>query len=354
MAALGLAVGLVAAGSSVGGASVSSQAKPKYEYGINTYFTYNCQGTTLIDQWATTQFSEYKALGANAVAIAFPIYTDSLKSNSVYTKLVCNDPNYQSPPASLLAGVVDIAHAKGLQVLLRPLIDQTNLYAQGYLTWRGQLAPTNMAAWFQSYLATMRPFLQVAQAHHVEHFAIESELNSLAHATEWPSAIALSRAIYKGDITFDYSWKTAVAKITPGKSSLGIDTYPPLSKATLAATPAKLTAMWSHLLAVSSSYELPRPRATTIEEVGISAQVGAYAEPWNTVLGLPTHPFDQTVQANWFTAACSFMKQHQMKGIYFWGPWLASKAGNLLTVPTPRIASDIQPAAQTAIKHCFT
>ena len=68
---------------------------------------------------------------------------------------------------------------------------------------------------------------------------------------------------------------------------------------------------------------------------------------------LSAYPFNQTIQINWFTAACSFMKQHKMKGIYFWGPWLANSDGAMLTKPDAAKASDIQPKAATEIKRCF-
>jgi hypothetical protein len=47
------------------------------------------------------------------------------------------------------------------------------------------------------------------------------------------------------------------------------------------------------------------------------------------------------------------MKQHRMKGIYYWGPWLSNNAGAMLTTPNQSKPSNIQPQAQAAIKHCF-
>jgi len=350
--ALGLIAGTIAVASSVGGASSVVKTTPKYQFGINTYLTYNCQGYSTIEGFAKVEVAQFKALRANAIAIAFPLYTDSLTSNNVYAKLVCGNSAYQSPPADLIGAVVDIAHAAGLQVLLRPLLDQQNLYAQGPNYWRGVIAPTNLNAWFTNYLVSLRPYLLMAQSHHVEHLAISSELNSLSHAANWSSSIVIAHRLFKGDLAFDWSWYTTVPKIPHTSTSTAIDTYPGLTASKPTSTNGQLLAGWNRLTTFPA-YAVPNWSQTTIDEVGISAQNGMYAQPWQLGLPLSKYAFNQSIQANWFTVACAFMKARHMKGIYYWGPWLGNRGGSLLKVPTPANAADIQPLAQKAIKACF-
>ena len=335
-------------------AAVSPPRVHQYQFGINTYFTYGCQTPAQINQWATTTVAQYKALGANSIAIAIPLYTDSITSNSVYAKDDCTTFAYQSPPPSVVAQVVDVAHAAGLQVLFRPLIDQKNLFTEGPNDWRGVIAPTDLSAWFASYLTTLRPYLIMAQAHNVEHFVLETELNSIASASYWSTAIALSRRLYHGDLVWNYSWDTPVTKITRPQTSLGIDAYPKVMNLPDTATVPQLVYGWNHLLRSRSYYVVPKISATTIDEIGIPAQRGAFPQPYMGSLPPATNPFDQTIQARWFTAACDFMKQHQMRGIYYWGPWLGFNSGSMLTQPTPSEPTNIQPLAQAAIKKCFT
>ena len=114
------------------------RAVPKYQFGINTYVTYNCVNTTTYLQWAKNTINGYHSLGANSIALAFPLYTDSMTSNNIYAKLVCNDSAFQSPSAALLGQIVQLAHAAGLRVLLRPLLDQTNLQQMNHANWRGR------------------------------------------------------------------------------------------------------------------------------------------------------------------------------------------------------------------------
>ena len=350
------AVGLLALTSAVAVPAAAAPSAPhaaqKYQFGINTYVTYNCVTTSTYLKWAHNTINGYKALGANTIALAFPLYTDSMTSNNIYAKLVCNDGAYQSPTAALLGDIVQIAHAAKLKVLIRPLLDQTNLQEMNHSNWRGAIEPTNLNTWFTNYLTTLRPYLQMAQADHVEHFVLETELDSIANAPNWSAAIALSRAIYKGDLAFNYSWDTTVTKTPRSGTSFAIDAYPGLTGTTKSTTPAQLTAKWTALLK-QADFKIPNIKATTIDEIGIPAQTGAYAYPYSDSLPLAKFPFNQTIQANWFTAACSFVKQHHMGGIYYWGPWLGTNSGTLLKSPNPNATVNIQPAAQKAIRKCF-
>jgi len=89
----------------------------------------------------------------------------------------------------------------------------------------------------------------------------------------------------------------------------------------------------------------------TIDEIGIAGQDGANAQPHRGALNPPsTYLFNQAIQVNWFTAACLFMKQHRMRGIYYWGPWLSTSDRAMLTTPSHSKPSDIQPLAQRAIR----
>jgi len=347
--ALGLAAGAAATAS-----ATTSRLVPRYQYGINTYVTYNCQGAKYFDQWASTEIAQYTALGANTIALAFPLYTSSLTSNRVAPRLVCGNENYQTPPPGLLASIVQRAHAAGLEVFLRPLIDQESLFRESAKDWRGILAPTNLGLWFRNYVAAIRPYLVMAQSNHVEHVAIETELDSIADAPNWTSAIATSREIYKGDLTFNYSWRTPVTKAWRPYTSLGIDAYPVVGDVAISQTPAQLLGQWNHLLNTNPDYVVPLLSRVTIDEIGIPAQQGAYGEPFAGSLPLASHPFNQSVQLRWFTAACAFMKQHAMRGIYYFGPWVSTHRGSMLTSPSPAHPSDIQPASRAAIKRCFS
>jgi hypothetical protein len=350
IALLGLGGSLLAVAPVTEAASAAPPAA-HYQFGIDTYVTYNCVGASLMDQRAATVVAEYKALRANAIGIGFPIYTPSITSNLVYARDVCNDQAFQSPSPAILAGIIKIAHAAKLQVLLRPMIDQTNLSREGLGYWRGLLKPTNLHVWFTNYMNTLKPYLRMAQANHVEHVAIATELDSMNDFPNWKTAIAEARRIYGGDVVWNYSWKSSQRKLTRPGTSFAIDAYPSLLGTTNSTPSWQLAKLWGKLLPIPQ-YKLPNITHTTIDEIDIPAQDGAYAFPYAN-LPLQQFPFNQTIQARWFTAACSFVKQHHLRGIYYWGPWLSYANGALLTAPDPDRPTDIQPAAQAAVKTCF-
>lgn len=351
MAALLLSVSCSVLQSGSASGQVSRTAPPPgVQRGIDTYFTYHCQAIGQIKRWATTEVDQFKALGANSIGLGFPLFTVSMTSNDVFAWTTCKGSTIRTPPAWVLGVVVQIAHAAGLKVFLRPLIDQSNLH-----DFRGRLRPTNISLWFAKYFRNLRPYLQVAQRDKVEYFAIQTELDSLADLSNWASLIAQCRLLYSaGDLEVSYSWHTGVKKLIRPSTIFGFDAYPKLPFESVAATPTQLLKGWDHLLLHSPSYGIPQVSAATISEIGIAAQDGAYGWPASGGVLLPGHPFNQQIQANWFTTACAFMNEHKLRGIYFWGPWLARDDGSLPTVPDTRRMSNIQPLGQLAIKRCFT
>ena len=339
-------VGLVTALLVTSGNSAASTT----QYGVNVYVTDNCEPAAVWQANATNEMRGIKSLGANSVAIAFPFYTTGLEANSVFTTNQCHGPTAtpyaQSPSPARVAVLVRAAQAEGLQVLLRPSLNESNLDGQ----WRGDILPADRPAWFASYNQMMKPYLEMAQSNNVARFTISLELESLTKTDQWPATIAFARKLYTGQLVFATSWRGSlphgrgeVHKYT----SVAIDTYPGVPTATPASSVAQLLSGWNAYLAAKPFGTADRN--VTIDEAGIVAADGAYRTPWIYVDGT----FDQTIQANWFKAACEFTRDHKLGGIYFWGPQFTYKFGTLTTQPDPAQTSELQPAAQAAIRACF-
>jgi hypothetical protein len=339
-------------------ASVSVAAKIRHpvpkQLGMNTFVPYNCESPAQWSSWATTQVDAFKGLGANAIAFAFPMYTDSLTANTFYAKDVCNSI-YQTPSPTELATLVQIAHHAGLQVFLRPLLYETNLYAEKPGAWRGTIHPADTKIWFENYWNTMMPYLQMAQANDVEHFAIYTELQSMALKKQWKSLIASAHKVYKGDLVFTTTWEPHVNDgVHWHGTSVGFDLYWGVPALKDTATPEQIVTGWNQALATTNKF--PLISSATVSETGIVPQDGAYSEPYKWSLPLSSNHFNQAIQANWFTAACQFFKSHKMGGIYFWGSTIYDQNGALLSKPSSGVAtiSEIQPLTQQAIRTCFT
>lgn len=337
-------------------ASAALSSATTTQFGMNTFVPYNCESSSWWSQLATTQFQAFKGLGANAVALAFPLYTDSLTSNAFYAKDVCNT-QYQSPPPAELATLVDIAHAMGLKVFVRPFLYETNLRAEKPGSWRGIIDPTNTNLWFRHYWTTMLPYLQMAQANRVEHFAISTELQSMAAKPNWTALIAKTRHVYTGDLVFTTNSSPGGNdndEIHWGGTSVGLDFYSGVPRLSSTATPAQIVAGWNHELATTNPF--PLISSATIDETSILPQDGTYSQPYSWSLPLAKYPFNQSIQANWFTAVCKFFTSHKMGGVYFWGSVIYEQHGALLRTPSMSAGtiSEIQPLAQQAIRVCFT
>ena len=119
------------------------------------------------------------------------------------------------------------------------------------------------------------------------------------------------------------------------------------------ATPSQLLTAWNYALNVTDQLPFPISSAT-IDEVAILAQDGAYPRPWSWSLDPKYFPFNQNIQANWYSMVCTFFREHSMGGVYFWGIWYADGANALPQTPSPGLAQKIQPASAAVIKSCFT
>jgi hypothetical protein len=345
---LSFLVGLVLCAGVTTGADMAwatSHANPPPQLGFNTYVQDLCQSNAVWASDARGQFSELKALGANSIALAFPLYMASLTSNVVYADRVCGS-GLQTPSPSRLRVAIAIAHSLHLRVFLRPLL--------GPLTgagWRGTIGPTNTGSWFRSYLTALAPYLRLAQAQKVEYFALSTELDSMGGRANWKSLVKSAQHLYSGSLVFTITWAYGNrGKVKWMGTAPGIDAYeavhlPP------SASISQLLSAWNYALHTVDKVPF-RLSSATIDEVAIPAQDGAYYEPW--AWALPGAPFDPSVQANWYAMVCQFFQTHQMKGIYFWGIWYSDGDAALPSVPSSGLAQEIQPASAQVIRNCFS
>ena len=326
---------------------VQPMATPVFQKGINLYIGENCTALSTYVGWGTTLFHQIKALGANAVALDLPFYTDGHTASTFYAKTVCGQ-SFQTPPLGYVAALVDAAHAAKLQVLIRPYLDPASLIAENYTYWAGNIAPSSPQTWFNNYINALRPYLVMAQQHKVEHFAISTEYTSMETSSGWSGVITSAKASFKHDLVYTEVWRNNKNKRFWSGTSAGLDTYPYLTKLKVKSTVAQILAAWNARLKID---KVPTIARWTDDEIGILAQDGAYAYPNITRLSFNGHPFDQAIQSYWFTAACSFVKSHKMHGIYF--ATVPLYEGKLLSAPDATQPFTLQPLGLSVIKKCF-
>jgi hypothetical protein len=146
--------------------------------------------------------------------------------------------------------------------------------------------------------------------------------------------------VYHGKLAFSNNW-LGTRNTTPGLAEM-TDAYAPVQLNDSAPVPALAGAVgyWAHRL----------PSGSILSEVGIAAQSGAYAHPWE--LGSKTAPIRPYIQANWFSAQCRAVAQAHLGGIYFWPLYF----GQSLSVPARNDGPTAWAATRgaDAIAKCFT
>jgi hypothetical protein len=322
----GAAYASPAARPSHSGHSRPSAAKVTYQLGIDLdfYWYANMKVTTYIA--ADAKYA--RGLGANTVMISFPFYSNSQVPSA----------GAATPSPAILAQAISAARAQGLQVGVRPLLDQKNLPGS-----RVGFLPKNTAKWLTAYAKLLTPYAKAAQKAGANRFWDGAELTEFAHDKNWVLVSNAIKSNFKGGRYFAANWVTANdTKVLPGSGGPGVitaaDAYP-----TMPYPLAKLKAEWA-------TRALGLPRGTVLSEVGIEALANAQYKPY--VSSPSTAPLVPAVQVDWFNAACNAVTADHLGGIYFW----SINVGESLTVkPTSQKPTQFTdgPGA-TAIKACFT
>ena len=247
------------------------------------------------------------SLGANSVGLTFPFYTNGVHPTQVYG-LASSTPD----PATL-AVVIGEAQARGLRVMVRPVLDEANI-TDSKGDWRGTIQPSSVTSWFASYRDFLQPYLQLAQQKHVAYFVVGTELESLAtQKTQWTALDTAAAKIYSGELDYSQNWDNWSNGVSSTQAShIGMDAYPVLHQGDSASV-SQLTTAWEHWLRNRSTTVL---KQTVLQEVGITAVSGAYSAPAHWSKAEDT--IDVPIQAKWFTAACQSARALGLPGIYFW------------------------------------
>jgi hypothetical protein len=244
-----------------------------------------------------------KTLKADAVGIVWNLYAPSSKSDTVKT-------TSKTLSAANVKILTQIAEKDGLKVFYRPLI----FIESRSHTWEGLIAPSRPAAWFSSYYKVELPYLKVAQEYHISQFVADTEMHDMNRNAGWPGFYAKIAKVFHGSISYT-AWDGDYfppSQHLQRLAALGVDFYEAMPKLSPSASEAKVLAGWEAYFRKVSRSVL---RRTTIDEIGIEARSGAYADPQN--LGAAGR-LDQGVQANWFTAACKTVHAYDLRGVFFW------------------------------------
>jgi hypothetical protein len=305
--------------------------------GIQVFWAPDTAASIAVD--SNRIFNYIVGLGANSVGINFYFFTNGVDPTSVH------GVRRRTPSPAIIGEIVAEARAHGLRVLVRPLLNEDNIIdARG--DWRGSIQPPSLGAWFASYFRFLRPYLIAAQRAGATSFNVGSELDSLAQSkAEWTSLKAKAGRLFRGQLEYavNYGRWQEDPPYEPVPDA-AVDAYPQLGLGDHA-TARRMTAAWVRWLRNQPESVL---RKTVLQEVGIAAAAGAYAQP--AKVAPAGTPLDIPVQTKWFEAACAAAKRTGMAGIYFY---------DVNGTDQPSAAADYPPGSfigrgDRAIKACFT
>jgi hypothetical protein len=275
--------------------------------GIDVWWVNNPTGDPLpfVEARSDQIVTYIKDLHANAVDVAFPIYTESRTSDTVFA-----DPD--TPSVQEIAEFISVAQQAKLRVTLRPLL---NVGTVGY-GWRGEIHPHNLQAFFASYADALRPYLELAQQMHVPTFIYASEFVSLSgqYFQKWSYLLSRMTPYYHGQLEYDSSGGSYLAQ---GNHIPGYDDYTDAYFAVDAGPSAGTTTIYNSWLHSLGGLPTAVLRRTIFQEVGFAAIPNGYKQP-ATVISGGTDPNYLYMQRRWFTAVCRVVQHLHIAGVYFW------------------------------------
>lgn len=278
-------------------------------------------------------------LGANAIGFNFPLYTEGITSNEIFR-------GEETPDPETISRMVNAAAARGLRVAVRPLLDEKVLQETPG-GWRGNIEPSDVGQWFESYTDAMMPYV-VAAAEGADEFVLASELTSMhEHRDRWADVKAAAADEFAGALSFTFNWDAIDAEYEPMADLLGLDLYFDVDLDDSASVEEISAALEDHLRAKPESL---RTRMVA-QEVGIAGQSGMYRNPWHW--GDPSAEFRPEIQVNWFAAACAAVQQMDLQGIYFW--MVDGNTDPLALDPDSQSPSHwVGRPAEESIRDCFS
>lgn len=243
---------------------------------------------------------QYKADSGQYVAVNVCWFQNNINSTVI-------QPNYSlfSVDDALLNNVIDAIQARGLKVVLKPMVNLSN--DSGH--WRGQIV--GGSTWFNGtngYNDFLRHYATIARDQNVDMFEVGTELGGTNGQTaDWKNAVSIVKGIYGGKLTYAANWDSGT-NVIQGQVAwwdvldyIGIDAYYQLSGSTLAAKKAAWAAQANTINTWYNALPVAQRKPILFTEVGYD----------NT---------DAQAQADWYEALMSTLWKQQpwFKGVYWW------------------------------------
>ncbi|MFH1130832.1 MAG: hypothetical protein V1754_05815 [Pseudomonadota bacterium] len=254
------------------------------------------------------KIKELKELGANFTSLVMSWSTQDVRSNRIAPR------ENHTTPDSVLIRMISRTHARGLKILLFPIID---VRRRKPLEWRGTIKPQNWEEWWINYSRYIMHYARIAESTKVEMFCVGSELVSTENMYEhWATLIRQVRRVYRGEIIYSANWDhyrpVTFWKLVDG---MGITAYHSLAK-NPGAPEAEMLASWIRERDKLVEWAKELKRRFIFTEVGYPSLDGGAANPWDYTQLSRVNLEEQRRAFSAFVRAWD--KVPELNGVFFW------------------------------------
>jgi hypothetical protein len=254
--------------------------------------------------------AEIQALGATHVELVVPWYQRDVAATDIH-------PHTRfSPPDRTVLRTLRQAHARGLKVLLFPIVRLEDPGPKG--DWRGTLKPRDVDAWFRSYERWLLALAALAQREGVAALSVGSELSTLdVDRPRWAALVERVRAAYRGVLTYSGNWDHyRDVKIYDLVDVLGVCGYFALGGGRGPSDVPTLTAAWQRQRRELEEWQRRLGKPFVFTELGYLSQKGTHAWPWREGAD---EPVDLDEQRRCYEAfARTWGGAASLQGVFFW------------------------------------
>lgn len=274
-------------------------ANPEYDYGV--------------------ALEEIASTGANSVSLVVVLMQETADATRIYAR-----PGRTIPDAALRKTLAQ-ARAAQLEVMLFPIVLIEN---PGESDWRGNLRPTSIADWFDSYQRWLIHYARIARGEGAGWLCVGSELSSLeSNDGYWRETISAARQSFPGKLLYSCNWDHLEGPSWwDALDAVGLSSYYELT-GDLDATQDELNASWivwrDRVLAWRLETAPDRPLILT--EVGYPSLDGGAVYPWDYTLESRVDLEEQRRAYEAFIAAWD--DRPELEGVYFY-EWLEFNGGS--------------------------
>ncbi len=307
-----------------GGSGPASPTSPTPLPSPSARFAYH--GLTHVSWWhdqyayadAATSRQELTATGVNWAGVLVTWYMASADATEMTADVL------RTPTDDAVRDAIRDLRARRLRVMLKPHVDVQDG------TWRGTIRPRSASAWFASYRAFLAHYAAMAREEDVELFCVGTELATMsgaAHSAEWDAAIAETRRLFPGPLTYAANANVPGDEFTSvpfwrSLDLLGLDVYTPLTSRT-DPTRQELAQAWTrnrdgnNMVAAYRNWQAAWGKPVIFTEIGYRSGDGANRAPWDFTVGLAPDPGEQ---ADCYAAAFEVWTRETswMQGAFWW------------------------------------